>query len=285
MNTTKKVTTKSKKDDVVTINIDPFLKPGASVISALIIGICFLIGANQIAGALGDLTISGGSDGTQTQATGTAGTTTAVTLDFIKDLYDQDSQIQFGSSDRDVLFVEVADPSCPYCHIAAGKNPELNTSAGAQFTLVEDGGTYVAPVPAMRELVEDGDASYMFIYTPGHGNGEMGTMAMYCAYEEDKFWDVHDLLYTAEGYALLNDTVQNNRAQASTLADFLEPAIDPGFMQDCLESGRYDSRITEDTSLAASMGVQGTPGYFVNETNFAGAYSYTDMEALVESLL
>lgn len=62
-----------------------------------------------------------------------------VTQESIKALFN-DKNITFGDSNSSNLLVEIADPSCPYCHIAAGKNPTLNKDVGSQFTLVADGG-------------------------------------------------------------------------------------------------------------------------------------------------
>lgn len=207
-----------------------------------------------------------------------------VAIDQIKALFSKDL-IKFGDEDRKVLFVEVSDPSCPYCHIAAGKNPELNKQAGERFKLVSDGGTYVAPVPEMKKLVEEGKASFVWIYTQGHGNGEMGTKAMYCAYEKDKFWEVHDLLMSNQGYDLINNEVKNDKDKSDKLADFLKGVIDSKFLKECLESGKYDERIGNDVALVSSLGFQGTPGFFVNEVKFAGAYSFTDMQPVVDEAL
>jgi protein-disulfide isomerase len=113
----------------------------------------------------------------------------------------------------------------------------------------------------------------------------MGTRALYCAYEKGKFWEVHDLLMSNSGYTLLNDQVKNDKTKSGQLADFLKPAIDTNFMKSCLDSGKYDARITSDTALAAQYGAQGTPGFFVNTTNFAGAYSWTDMKSVVDAAL
>lgn len=207
-----------------------------------------------------------------------------VSMKTIQGLFGNKDLIRFGDTSKKILFVDVTDPSCPFCQIAAGKNGELNKQ-NARFTLVADGGTYVAPVPEMRKLVDAGSASYVFIYSPGHGNGEMGTKALYCADEKGKYWDVHDMLMNAKGYDLLNNTVKNDKTQSGTLADYLKPVIDSGFMKSCLDSGKYDGRIAEDTQLATSLGVQGTPGFFVNTTNFAGAYSWTDMKSAVDTAL
>lgn len=207
-----------------------------------------------------------------------------VSLETIKGLFDKDL-IEFGDSQKKIIFVEISDPSCPYCSIASGLNPTLNSQVGAQFKLVKDGGTYVAPVPEMRKLVDAGTASFIWIYSPGHGNGEMGTKALYCANEKGKFWDAHDLLMAADGYNLLNNTVKNDKSKSGELAAFLKGAIDPVFLKECLDSGKYDQRLTADVQVATTLGFRGTPSFFVNATNFAGAYSYTDIKSTVESAL
>lgn len=208
-----------------------------------------------------------------------------VSLDKIKELFTKGNNIKFGDANRKVLFVEFSDPSCPYCHIAAGKNPELNKQAGAQFTLVSDGGTYVAPVEEMRKLVNEKKASYVLLYSPGHGNGELGAKALYCAFEKGKFWEVHDILMTNKGYDLLNNTIKNDKAKSGELAEFTKSAMNANDMKSCLESGKYDARIAEDTALAAAYGAQGTPGFYVNTQNYAGAYSWNDMKSVVEAAL
>jgi protein-disulfide isomerase len=207
-----------------------------------------------------------------------------VTIDQIKKLYGMDL-VKFGDDKRKVLFVDISDPSCPYCHVAAGKNPELNKQIGDRFKLVADGGTYVAPVPEMKKLVDQGKASYVFIYTPGHGNGEMGARALYCANEKGKYWEVHDLLFTNKGYELMNNTVKNDKTKAGDLADLLKSAVSASDMKSCMESDKYDKRLTADTSTAGGLGVSGTPALFVNATLFAGAYSYKDMESAVTAAL
>jgi protein-disulfide isomerase len=207
-----------------------------------------------------------------------------ISLDQVKALF-KNSGIKLGDDKRKVLFVEFSDPSCPYCHIAAGKNPELNAQAGDRFKLAQDGGSYLAPVPEMRKLVEAGKASLVWKYSPGHGNGEMGAIAQFCANEKGKFWPVHDKLMSKEGYDLLNEQVKNDRTKAKELADFLSAEFNANDMQKCLESGKYDQQLKDDTALATQFGAQGTPAFFVNETNFPGAYNFTDMKPVVDAAL
>lgn len=204
-----------------------------------------------------------------------------VTTDTLKGLFN-DKNITFGDKNSKNILVEVADPSCPYCSIAAGHNAALNQQAGAQFALKENGGTYVPPVPAMKKLLDEGKAAFVWIYTNGHNNGEMGTKALFCAHEKGKFWMVHDKLMSTEGYELLNNVVRNDKTKSQELATFLADVFDATSMKSCLDSGKYDQRLVENSTTARSLGVRGTPGFFVNTTNFAGAYSWTDMEAAVK---
>ncbi len=205
-------------------------------------------------------------------------------VDQIKDAFTK-SLVKFGDPNKKLVFIEIADPSCPYCHVAAGLNPELNKQIGDRFKLVADGGTYVAPVPEMKKLVDSGKAAFAWLYTPGHGNGQMGTKAMYCGFEKGKFWEVHDKLMTNEGYNLVNNVVKNDKTKSQELVDFLKSAMSPTDLKSCLDSGKYDARLSEDTSLASGLGVQGTPGFFVNTTRFAGAYSWKDMESAAKAAL
>lgn len=273
----------SINEEVITINLDKFIMPLSILFSALILSAGLLIGLNNIATSLR----GGGGTNTGTTDTGTQpnpGTATSVTQDQLKSLFGG-GNLAFGDADRKVIFVEFSDPSCPYCHIASGKNGDLNKSAGAQFTLVQDGGTYVAPVVEMKKLVDSGQASYVWVYQNGHGNGEMATKALYCAQEQGRFWEAHDLLYTAAGYSIVNDTVKNDKSKSGDMAEFLSSALNAGELKSCLDSGKYDNRISEDQALARSFGANGTPNFFVNTTNFPGAFNWNDMLSTVQTAL
>ena len=206
-----------------------------------------------------------------------------VSIEQIKKLFAK-GFLATGNADSKVLFVEISDPSCPFCHMAGGKNPELAGSS-TQFKYNSDGGTYTPPVSEMKKLVDEGKASFVMLYSNGHGNGRLSAEALYCAHEKGNFWEAHDLLMTNEGYNLINDTVKNDKAQSQTLADFLAPAVDAAFMNECLTSGKYTESLTRDEALAQQMGFSGTPDFFVNTTNFSGAQDYKTMEPAVKAAL
>lgn len=235
--------------------------------------------------------------GTGAGTTTAAGTTPAnVTMDTIKGIWDK-NVIKFGDAGRKLLIVEVADPSCPYCHIAGGDDPEVGAAAGAQFKYVSDGGSYQPPVPEIKKLVDSGKASFAYIYFPGHGNGEMGMKALFCAYDQGKFWEANQLIMSEKGYEIQNGYDANNKtitgtvvgndaSKSQAMADFLKDVTDPTKMKECLDSGKYDSRLTEEQNLASkTLGITGTPGFYLNTTPFAGAYSWSDMQKTADAAL
>lgn len=204
----------------------------------------------------------------------------SVSLDKIKALF-ADGYIHFGDANKKILFTEISDPSCPFCHFAAGKNPEL-AKTSSNFLPVSAGGTYNPPIEEMRKLATNGQASFVWIYSNGHGNGELGAQAFYCANEKGKFWEAHDILMSNAGYEAMNTA----KADAAGLATLLSPAVDKSFMQTCLDSKKYADKIARDQQVSAALGFQGTPDFFVNTTNFNGAVDYkTAMEPLVKTLL
>jgi len=148
---------------------------------------------------------TGGSAGVTTQAAPTASPqqqqqqpqAVNVSMDQIRGLFGN-GNITFGDKNSKLVLVEFSDPSCPYCSAAGGLNPTLNKQMGTQFVLTSDGGSYVAPVPEMKKLVDSGKAAMVWVYARGHGNGELSTQALYCANEKGKFWAVHDLLMATD---------------------------------------------------------------------------------------
>ncbi|NTU47106.1 thioredoxin domain-containing protein [Candidatus Roizmanbacteria bacterium] len=208
-----------------------------------------------------------------------------VSIDKIKALF-ADGFLKFGNANSKILFVEISDPSCPFCHVAAGKNSEISKSlGGGRMKYVADGGTYTPVVPEMKKLVDQGKASFVWIYSPGHGNGELATQALYCAYEKNKFWEAHDLLMNNQGYEIINNKVQNDKANIQVLVDYLAPVVDSSFLSKCLQDGKYAQSLTRDQQVAQTLGYNGTPDFFVNTTNFQGAVDYKSMDSIIKPLL
>ncbi len=273
----------TEEEKKLKVSNDALFISGSVLVACLVIAGMMFVTTKDIVSSIGSIKISG-SGSTEKGAQQQQPADPEITKDQLKGLFNG-KNITFGKKDAKVVFVEFSDPSCPYCNIAAGKNPSFNKQAGSQFTLVADGGSYVAPVSEMKKLVDAGKASFVWIYTNGHGNGEMGTKALYCAYEKKKFWEAHDLLMSKEGYELMNGELKNDKTKSDVLAELLKSAVNANDMKSCLDSGKYDSRISEDMAISTTFGLSGTPKFLVNTEAFKGAYSFTDMKASVDKYL
>ena len=57
-------------------------------------------------------------------------------------------------------------------------------------------------------------------------------------------------------------------------------------MKECLTSGKYDTRVSGDPTIASSLGFGATPTFFVNEQVIEGAVGWDEgFKAIVDSLL
>ena len=119
----------------------------------------------------------------------------------------------------------------------------------------------------IQNLVATGQARYVFHHYPfldGNGAGSSGESdqaanAAMCANEQDKFWEMHSILYAnwnGENQGAFSD----RRIQA--MAESLE--LDMEAFNSCFSANEYEAEIQADFELGQQMGVSGTPTVFVN---------------------
>jgi protein-disulfide isomerase len=109
--------------------------------------------------------------------------------------------------------------------------------------------------------------------------------AAHCANEEGKFWEYHDILYN-------NWTGENNGwASSENLLKFAkEIGLDTDNFSECMLDVRYQDMIIASNNDAKSLGLDGTPGFFIigpdNEvTRISGAQSYDVFKRAFDSEL
>ncbi len=88
---------------------------------------------------------------------------------------------------------------------------------------------------------------------------ELAAQAAECANDQGRFWDYHDVLFA-------NQEGENRGAFLSeNLKRFAEAlALDGTAFDSCLDSGKYASKVTDDTDEARQQGVNATPTILVN---------------------
>jgi protein-disulfide isomerase len=119
----------------------------------------------------------------------------------------------------------------------------------------------------IQNLIATGNARYVFHHYPfldGDGVGSSGESdqaanAAMCANEQDKFWEMHSILFAnwnGENQGAFN----NRRLQA--MAESI--GLDMDTFNSCFDANKYEAELQADFDLGQQMGVSGTPTVFVN---------------------
>jgi len=178
-----------------------------------------------------------------------------------------------GSANAPITIIEYSDPSCPFCAAAAGKNQQV-----IDYLKSRDP-SWEAPVPKIiKNYVDTGKVKLVFRYFPGHGKGAEAMKIMFCANEQGKFWEIHDVMFDNQAKMEAGDT-----AGLKTLT--VAAGLDSSKLDSCLSSKKYDSRLASDTAKGQASGVSGTPAFAVNGLMVSGAQPYSAFQQVLEAEL
>jgi protein-disulfide isomerase len=140
----------------------------------------------------------------------------------------------------------------------------------------------------IQNLVATGQARYVFHNYPFLDDGsvnkesDQAANASMCANEQEKFWEMHSVLYANMGAENMGG-FSNRRLQA--MGESL--GLDMGAFNSCLDANKYQAEIQADIDLAQQWGVSGTPTVFVNGRRVGQANtvpSYEEIENAVNSI-
>jgi protein-disulfide isomerase len=142
-----------------------------------------------------------------------------------------------GRADAPVTIVEFSDYQCPFCQ---------------RF--------YATTLPILKEdYIAAGKVRYVFRDYPLanlHPNAHKAAEAAYCAGEQGRFWEMHDVLFQNQ-HALEPPQLTEH---ARTIG------LDAATFRRCLTSGRHASQVDRGIADGAAAGVQGTPGFIIGRT-------------------
>jgi protein-disulfide isomerase len=157
-----------------------------------------------------------------------------------------------GPASAAVTIVEFTDYQCPYCHRAQSVMDEILARYKGKVRLV-----------------------HLSFPLEGHPGALPAAKAARCAGEQGKFQEYHHGLMTDSG--VLDDADLKARAAKLGLkaADF----------DACLASNRYEAVIRASFEQGASLGVSGTPAYFVNGRLLSGARPYEEFARVIDAEL
>ena len=170
-----------------------------------------------------------------------------------------------GAPDAPVTIVEFGDYQCHQCH-----NWFLDTK----------------PM-IMRDYIETGKVNLVFVDFAFLGrDSPKAAEATYCADDQNKYWEYHDSLYTAQ-----ESTIDNGWANSERLKAFaFNLNLDMDLFNECLDSGKYSKRVQYNSQEARDNGVRGTPGFFIIGPDFqqhpiGGAQPFSVFQRVLDTMI
>ena len=166
-----------------------------------------------------------------------------------------------GSQDATITLVEFGDYQCFYCN-----RFYHNTESDI-----------------VKNYVDTGKVKIIFKDFTIIGQDSVNAAhASHCANEKGRFWEYHDILYN-------HWTGENNGwASSDNLLEFAKQAgLDETTFSECMSEGRYISVIEQSNSDAKTLGITGTPAFFIigtdnTITRITGAQPYEVFEKIFE---
>lgn len=107
-----------------------------------------------------------------------------------------------------------------------------------------------------------------------HPNSLRAANAAACAGEQGKFWEYYDRLF-----------IDKKLDEAGLTASAGALGLDANKFSACLGQNKYEAQIMDDMKDAVSLGVRGTPTYFVNGLKVEGVTSAGDWDKIILNFL
>ena len=170
-----------------------------------------------------------------------------------------------GNSNASVTIVEFGDYQCHQCY---------NWFHNTKPSLVND-------------YIETGKVNLVFVDLAFLGNDSPGAaQASYCAEDQGKYWEYHDVLYNNQG-----PQIDSGWASSENLKRFAsEIGLDTAAFDNCLDSGEHKDRVEYNIKQAKSHNVHATPGFFIfgpdgQQQKISGAQPLSVFQSILDRMI
>lgn len=173
---------------------------------------------------------------------------TILTAEQISKLPDDDAFL--GKSNAPITMVEFNDFQCSFC------------ARFARLTL-----------PSIEEAyIKTGKVKLVYRDFPlddKHPQASTAALAAECAREQGKFKEMHDMIFNQQPEWSGNPDVGNVMKGYAKKMGFKTKEFD-----ECMDTQKYNGEIRKDLIDGVSVGVNGTPAFFINGKSVSGAMPY-----------
>src|SRR5258708_31524358 len=157
-----------------------------------------------------------------------------------------------GNPKAPVMIVEFSDYQCPYCHQVEPTVKEVLAKYGDRVSF------------SYRD----------FPLTAIHSQAMISAEASRCALEQGKFWEYHDQLFTT------------SKLEKDDLIGYARDLkLDDKQFGSCLTTEKYKADIEKDEQEGRKVGINGTPGFFINGLEVSGAKPKDEFERVIDDEL
>jgi protein-disulfide isomerase len=163
-----------------------------------------------------------------------------------------------GEDDAPVTLIEFSDFRCGYCGRWASET-----------------------LPQIKEqYIDTGKVRFAYKHLAVLGPDSVrAAEASECAAEQDTFWDFHNEVFLDQNQNRSQLNVENLVGLANNVG------LDTEVFQECLESGRYNSQVNQESMVVRNLGVNGTPGFVVNGVYIPGAQPFDVFQQVIDEEL
>ncbi len=154
-----------------------------------------------------------------------------------------------GDPNAPVKLVEFSDYQCPYC-----KRFWESTEAQIIDAYVKTG----------KVQFTERSAGNWVSGNIGGGGGESqnAAMAAYCAADQNKFWEMHDALFTNN-----RDVEEQGSFTSRRLQEIAQSVgLDMTAFNSCYSNNKYQNQVLQDFNDARAAGITGTPFFVITYT-------------------
>src|SRR5205085_9678921 len=104
---------------------------------------------------------------------------------------------------------------------------------------------------------------------------EQASEAAWCARDQGKFWEYHDLLFSNPAKLDQGGLIEHAR----------KLRLDEKLFSSCLGSGKFRMNVEGDLQAGSKAGVTGTPAFFINGILLTGAQPVSVFEKTIDAEL
>ena len=141
-----------------------------------------------------------------------------------------------------------------------------------------------------EKYIKTGKVKFVWKDFPFEGGDSIkASEAAYCAQDQGKFWEYHDLLFTYiwENYYAKN--INGEEATVFTNAKLKEFAgqlgLDSTKFGSCVDSGKYSKLVQDNYKEGIAKGAKATPTFFINSQKVVGAQPFSVFSQIIDSQL